>query len=202
LRPCGDDDVQDFFFFSLYKMSDNLRKELAQLPNYASSWPTPNVSSTAMKGLLAPSQPDYSLYSIPHVTKNSDINRQLLYKQALKQILFDNKPSKEDFATLQRRALEDLTTIASWVEGQPDMKITEEILAILDPRKVKEAGMKCFQRGKGAPSGLPRASCALKGVAQRSEDGRYYVSDGSKWIYVQGWDKTKHGIASEQQVQG
>ena len=160
---------------------------------YSSSWPTPNVSSKDTRGFLAPSQPDYSLYSIPHVTENKDINRQLLYKQALKQILFDNKPSKEDFATLQRRALEDLTTIASWVEGQPDMKITEEILAILDPRKVKQSGAECLKRGKGAPPGLPKASCALKGVAQESEDGRFYVSDGNKWIYVQGWDAAKMG---------
>lgn len=139
---------------------------------------------------LPPRAPNFSLFDLPERNTARDINKQLLYRAALKQILFDDKPTKDDFSTLQKRALEDLTTIAGWLEKQPDLTISEDILAVLDPKKVRENTAKCLTRSKDPnnPPGLPRASCAIKGKIMRAQNGRQFVSDGKKWVWLQEMD--------------
>lgn len=142
---------------------------------------------------VPPASQSWSLFDLPQRDSAKDINKQLLYRAALKSILFDDKPTKDDFSTLQKRALEDLTTIAGWLENQPDLTISEEILAVLDPKKVRDSSTKCLSRPRDAstPPGLPRASCAIKGKVMMSQDNRQYVSDGKKWVLLFGLDIDK-----------
>lgn len=137
---------------------------------------------------VPPGGQSWSLFDLPSRDSPKDINKQLLYRAALKSILFDDKPTKDDFSTLQKRALEDLTTIAGWLENQPDLTISEEILAVLDPKKVRDMSTKCLTRPRDAstPPGLPRANCAIKGKVMLAQDSHQYVSDGKKWVLIQG----------------
>lgn len=142
------------------------------------------------EGGVPPGQTSWSLFDLPQRDSTKDINKQLLYRAALKSILFDDKPTKDDFSTLQKRALEDLTTIAGWLENQPDLTISEDILAVLDPKKVRDSSARCLSRPRDAstPPGLPRASCAIKGKVMLAQDGKSYVSDGKKWVMLYGLD--------------
>ena len=139
-------------------------------------------------GGVSPGGQSWSLFDLPSRERHKDINKQLLYRAALKSILFDDKPTKDDFSTLQKRALEDLTTIAGWLQNQPDLTFIEEILAVLDPKKVRDMSSKWLSRPRDAstPPGLPRANCAIKGKVMMAQDQRQYVSDGKKWVLIQG----------------
>lgn len=118
-------------------------------------------------------------------TTPTDVNRQLLYKAALKSILFDNKPTKEEFGKMVSSSLDQLSLIAEWMRDQPDLHIDENILAILDPKKVAK-NKSCLTkrgRGKGGTPGLPAANCVKVGQRAKSNvTGMTYVSDGKKWI--------------------
>jgi len=146
------------------------------------SLPGPMVQEDSK--LLAPLKSDYALFGGQTFSnKPIDVNRGIWFKQKLRNMLADTKPTLQEFQALQSRALNDLSMIAGWVDDIPDMDLPDRVLATLDPKKVREIRLKCFEKYKKGPPGafLGKPDCVHRNTPTMGEDGFYYISDGKSW---------------------
>lgn len=158
--------------------------DLAALPGDLPSMDAqPELAGKAeWDGYLAPEATDYSLYSISSRTSKKNVNRKIMYKNALKSIVCDDsKPTKTDFTDLQTSALNDLETIAGWVKEMPGVTLSDRILSVVDPGMMGDST--CFNTT--GPGGLPPAKCAKRNFIQ-GDDSYFYVKEGtgnnSHWV--------------------
>ncbi len=154
----------------------------------------PQQSALASQIKIAEPAADYGLLNLSSggPSSNQQMNKNVLMRQALLQVINPKQPTKSELMHMAEKARADMEQIAKWTADIPNLKVSDEIAALLDPKALRKNPRRCTTLND---AGLPPANCVLPGQTYTSPTtGETYTSwakKGKKRRRATAWQKTK-----------